>query len=262
MAATWSNEELAERIKAGENELLPILWGQIRNLIAMLAARYYMTAQQKYSAFVDNEDFIQCGYFAMIEALNAYDPAKQFRFTSYLKYRYTDCVNKMLGIRRVRSDRGRIWELPPDPVSLNKETKQGEGDELEEFVSDDSSDPEKIIEQRELSKLITAALEDLSQKQRAIIQGVYFEEKSTAQLAEELGLTDAQQAFRVKNKALNVLSKNEPLRRYYYSNFDDPPEIPSYESTTPERALAAEEQLNEWKRRYIKELEGITGGLL
>lgn len=262
MAATWSNEELAERIKAGEKELLPILWGQIRNLIALFATRYYMTAQQRYSAFVDNEDFIQCGYFAMIEALNAYDPAKQFRFTSYLKYRYMDCVNKMLGIRRIRSDRGRIWDLPPDPASLNKEMQQGEGDELEEFISDDSTDPERIIEQRELSKLIAVALEDLNQKQRAVIQGVFFDEKSTAQLAEELGLTDAQQAFRVKNKALNVLSKNEPLRRYYYSNFDDPPEIPSYESTTPERVLAAEECLDEWKQRYIKELEGITGGLL
>lgn len=262
MAATWSNEELAERIKAGEKELLPILWGQIRNLIALFATRYYMTAQQRYSAYVDNEDFIQCGYFAMIEALNAYDPEKQFRFTSYLKYRYTDCVNKMLGIRRVRSDRGRIWELPPDPASLNKEMQQGEGDELEEFVFDDSTDPERIVEQRELSKLIAAALEDLSQKQRAVIQGVFFDEKSTAQLAEELGFTDAQQTFRVKNKALNILSKNEPLRRYYYSNFDDPPEVPSYESTTPERVLAAEECLDEWKRRYIKELEGITGGLL
>lgn len=262
MAATWSNEELVERIKAGEKELLPILWGQIRNLIALFATRYYMTAQQRYSAYVDNEDFIQCGYFAMIEALNAYDPEKQFRFTSYLKYRYTDCVNKMLGIRRVRSDRGRIWELPPDPASLNKEMQQGEGDELEEFVFDDSTDPERIVEQRELSKLIAAALEDLSQKQRAVIQGVFFDEKSTAQLAEELGFTDAQQTFRVKNKALNILSKNEPLRRYYYSNFDDPPEVPSYESTTPERVLAAEECLDEWKRRYIKELEGITGGLL
>ena len=262
MAATWSNEELAERIKAGEKELLPILWGQIRNLMALFATRYYMTAQQRYSAYVDNEDFIQCGYFAMIEALNAYDPEKQFRFTSYLKYRYTDCVNKMLGIRRVRSDRGRIWELPPDPASLNKEMQQGEGDELEEFVFDDSTDPERIVEQRELSKLIAAALEDLSQKQRAVIQGVFFDEKSTAQLAEELGFTDAQQTFRVKNKALNILSKNEPLRRYYYSNFDDPPEVPSYESTTPERVLAAEECLDEWKRRYIKELEGITGGLL
>lgn len=262
MTATWSNEELAERIKAGEKELLPILWGQIRNLIALFATRYYMTAQQRYSAYVDNEDFIQCGYFAMIEALNAYDPEKQFRFTSYLKYRYTDCVNKMLGIRRVRSDRGRIWELPPDPASLNKEMQQGEGDELEEFVFDDSTDPERIVEQRELSRLIAAALEDLSQKQRAVIQGVFFDEKSTAQLAEELGFTDAQQTFRVKNKALNILSKNEPLRRYYYSNFDDPPEVPSYESTTPERVLAAEECLDEWKRRYIKELEGITGGLL
>ena len=117
----------------------------------------------------------------------------------------------MLGIRRVRSDRGRIWELPPDPASLNKETKQGEGDELEEFVSDDSGDPEKIIEQRELSKLITAALEDLSQKQRAIIQGVYFEEKSTAQLAEELGLTDAQQAFTCKKQSAKRIKQKRTV---------------------------------------------------
>ena len=37
-------------------------------------------------------------------------------------------------------------------------------------------------------------------KKLAIAGILYFEEKSTAQLAEELGLTDAQQAFRVKLK--------------------------------------------------------------
>ena len=40
MDGSGSNEALAARIKAGEKSLLPILWGQCRRTIMILAAKY------------------------------------------------------------------------------------------------------------------------------------------------------------------------------------------------------------------------------
>ena len=74
MEGSRSNEELAARIKAGEKSLLPILWGQCRRTVSILAAKYRGVMEQ--NAFVDMEDFMQCGYFAMLAAVEAYDPGE------------------------------------------------------------------------------------------------------------------------------------------------------------------------------------------
>ena len=69
-------EELAARIKAGEKSLLPMLWGECRGTVIIMAAKYRSIIEQ--NAFVDMEDFIQCGYFAMLEAVEAYNPEKGY----------------------------------------------------------------------------------------------------------------------------------------------------------------------------------------
>ena len=71
-------EELAARIKAGEKSLLPMLWGECRGTVIIMAAKYRSIIEQ--NAFVDMEDFIQCGYFAMLEAVEAYNPEKGYKF--------------------------------------------------------------------------------------------------------------------------------------------------------------------------------------
>lgn len=49
-------EELAARIKAGEKSLLPMLWGECRGTVIIMAAKYRSIIEQ--NAFVDMEDFI------------------------------------------------------------------------------------------------------------------------------------------------------------------------------------------------------------
>ena len=88
-------EELAARIKAGEKSLLPMLWGECRGTVIIMAAKYRSIIEQ--NAFVDMEDFIQCGYFAMLEAVEAYNPEKGYKFTSYMTFKYKKQIYKMLG---------------------------------------------------------------------------------------------------------------------------------------------------------------------
>ena len=47
-------EELAARIKAGEKSLLPMLWGECRGTVIIMASKYRSIIEQ--NAFVDMED--------------------------------------------------------------------------------------------------------------------------------------------------------------------------------------------------------------
>ena len=61
------------------------------------------------------EDFIQCGYFAMLEAVEAYNPEKGYKFTSYMTFKYKKQIYKMFG--NVREGDKRIF--PAAASSLN-----------------------------------------------------------------------------------------------------------------------------------------------
>ena len=124
MDGSRNNEELAARIKAGEKSLLPILWGQCRRTVIILAAKYRGVMEK--NAFVDMEDFIQCGYFAMLAAVEAYDPEKGYKFNSYMNFKYKKQVYDMFG--NVREGDRRIF--PAAASSLNV-TLENDGHETE-----------------------------------------------------------------------------------------------------------------------------------
>ena len=260
-ATEYTNEQLVELIKGGGDtqEYLAQLWGQVRKIIALLAAKHYMTAQRLYSSYVDNDDFVQCGYFAMLEAIEAFDASKGFMFVSYLKYRYTDCVNKMLGIKRIKSERGRIWKLPDTHVSLDKPLMTDSDESRGDFIADESGDIYRQIEIKELSVLMAAAIDELQPRQQTIIRGIYFQGKTTAQLANELNASCPQYIGRASRKALAQMQKNKALRKYYYSNYEVPA-MPSYTAAPLDNIVVAYEDWGNWKNKYKRELEALQSG--
>ena len=97
MGKLWCNEELAARAKAGNEEAFALLWAQNRRHIYYLAVKYRSIIEQ--NAFVDLDDFMQCGYLALVEAVNAFDPEKGFALTSYINFKYKQQVYAMFGNR-------------------------------------------------------------------------------------------------------------------------------------------------------------------
>ena len=86
MREEYTNEELAIRIKAGRRDLLPLLWAKNKRSIYLMAVKYRTIIRQH--AFVDLEDFLQCGYFALVGAVEAYNPAKGWKLSAYLNFAY------------------------------------------------------------------------------------------------------------------------------------------------------------------------------
>lgn len=75
-----SNEELASRIKAGENTAANMeqLWKQVKDYIAKLS--------RKYEGESENEDLMQEGFLALYDALAGYDENSGFKFLTYAAF--------------------------------------------------------------------------------------------------------------------------------------------------------------------------------
>ena len=95
-----TNEALVARIKAGEPELMGQLWEQCKRLLWVLMRREISGKTERLAqAGVTVEDLKQEVYFALCEAVKAYDPADGYLFTSYLKYPVHNAVFNAIGLR-------------------------------------------------------------------------------------------------------------------------------------------------------------------
>lgn len=99
-----SNEELAILAQQGDKRALYRLWQQIETLVCMICGRVYQYRKDRADrAGVAEEDMRQEGYFAFLDAVQAYSPASGYRFTTYLHYPLQNRINALLGVRTVRT---------------------------------------------------------------------------------------------------------------------------------------------------------------
>ena len=162
-----TSDELAIRIKAGERELIPQLWEQVKRLVAFFMTRWSII--YTLSKPVDFDDYMQSGYIAMMDAVEHYDPAKG-AFNTILKYYLKNAFRHEAGIRtrKQRNDALRY------AYSLYIPTED-EDDSIPmlEIIEDEQASME--FERRELHRLLDALLAKLPKVQRtAIIEKYYY----------------------------------------------------------------------------------------
>ena len=95
-----TNEELAVQAQAGDKGAILQLWNQTRGIIFMILARYYNRNPDRFTRCgVTMDDLEQEGFFAVLEAVEAFNPAKGWKFTTWLNYPLQNHVNAILGTR-------------------------------------------------------------------------------------------------------------------------------------------------------------------
>lgn len=100
-----TNEELAERIQAGEKALFADLWKQTENLFRSFCGHWWGLYSERFTERgVVFEDLMQVSFFALVDAVEAYDAEKGFKFTSYLHYPIQNRFNEVLGFRNNKRD--------------------------------------------------------------------------------------------------------------------------------------------------------------
>ena len=203
-----TNEEIVIRIKQGEKELCSELWERVGRLIGKLILK--SSNHRIFPNDVDTEDLLQNGYFVMLAAVKAYDPTKQYKFNSYLKFHVQHAVN--CTINHGKRDGSGIKEC-----SYNKTVSGDDGEETEllELMQDDSTLYEyEHLEITDIQSHVWQAVSELPERLRNVILRYYFGGESLGDIAktERVSLSCIQQR---KNEGLKKLRHNDDLRCLY-----------------------------------------------
>lgn len=83
-----TNQELTVQAQQGDKLALEKLWLQVYKLLYFMCNRAYIHYGCDFCSRkrVTLEDFTQESYFAFLKAIEAFKPAKEYNFNSYLKY--------------------------------------------------------------------------------------------------------------------------------------------------------------------------------
>lgn len=200
-----TNEQLAERIKQGKNECIPVLWENVRKLMYSNSRRFYGSYKaQCDSSGVELWDIYQTCYEAFLEAVKAYKPEGGSKFTSYLNYPFKNAVNELLGLRTSRA----IHEPLNNSMSLDKPLDSS-GDEavtlLDTLADDASLDFIERMETASECETVRAVVDTLGEPYRSVVKLYYFEDKTLQQTGEAMNCS-SERARQLKDKA--VMMKN------------------------------------------------------
>lgn len=198
-----TNEELAGRIKDGDAGLQEALWLQVKDFIAWLAKKYC----RKYSSTcvalgLELEDFIQVGYFAMLEAVKTFSKDGGAKFTTRLHYYLMTQFNILLEQRHTVSKetlsaKARVKHT----ASLDAQLKDEDRSKTDSYtLLDTYADPlaEQAFEDIENSDYLerlranlNKALQRLPKQQALCVRQRYLENNTQAYIAQILNKSEA-----------------------------------------------------------------------
>lgn len=257
-----TNEEIVEQIKLhhNEREYYALLLERNKRLIYKQASRYENVVRQH--CFVDFDDLLQCGYFAILAAVKAYDRAKGFKFITFINLCYQTEVHAMFGNRRERRSEGYKRIFPSAAVSLNV-PMDGDDYEMEEIDALEDEAAGRIqedCEQQETRAIVAAAVERLPDRQRSVIQEIYYNDKPKTSLVDGVRFVNYSQVDSAVSSALLTLRRDKALRALYFGKFKEPV-IPSAVGHTPENVVMAGQAMGEWLNYITITLERFQNGL-
>lgn len=201
------NEQLVTLIQSGHRDLLPVLWEQTERLIKMLIIRYAKNRVLPNS--IDIDDLLQCGYFALLQAVRAFKSDSGYKFTTYLNYSVKNAIDEETG-----SDKKHFKE-----ISYNKTVSDKDGDNVELLdLMEDSTAEYDVIEPVELTdtqRTVIEALERLPSAQREVISKHYLKGLTLNQISAERHCT-IENIRQYIQQGFKTLRKDRALRNLYF----------------------------------------------
>ena len=101
---SMTNEELAAEVQAGRAGCGE-LWEQVRRFIGQQALRWFtLYGDMCRRAGVELDDLLQCGFLALQDAVQAFDPARGYSLLTYLTRPLSNRFREACGIRTSKRD--------------------------------------------------------------------------------------------------------------------------------------------------------------
>lgn len=211
------NEQLVMAIKQGATEYTAELWENTYKLIYKLITGYYNKfAERCQSCGVTLDDMKQESYIAFVGMIEAFDPEKGLKFSSYANFQIKNVVFGMLGFRtdkkRPLNDASSLNEPVPgydveDDKTIIDTIADGTATEAIESVEDD------IFLSEFKSAIDKVMSEHLTELQRDVIYGRFYDNKTFNELADENGV-NRDRIRRTEGLALNEIRKSQEMKRF------------------------------------------------
>ena len=202
-----TNEELAVQAKTGDRDAVSQLWNQTRGIVFLKLARCYNRNPDRFARCgVTMDDLEQEGFFAVLEAVEAFNPSKGWKFTSWLNYPLQNHVNAVLGTRS-----GQIKHILLNECSSLDEPVSQESDDItlgdsieDKEAAEDFQEAENRAYNQQLHDTLEICLATLAEPMERAVRGQYYENKSLKELGQELGVS-YQYARNLRNNGIRKL---------------------------------------------------------
>ena len=183
-----SNEELAERIKQGEKQYITELWEHCNRLLYLIAFKYYTRLNERFTCCgITLEDLQQECFIIMLNMVQAYDPEKGYKFTSYAEYQFKTHLRSLLRIG------GNLAENPLNSCGSLSEPVRGLEDEeitYADTLTDEAaelaySDVDELVYQSQLRLALNEAMSAaLTPEQIRIIVERFYNNRTRVDISE------------------------------------------------------------------------------
>ena len=206
-----TNEQLANQAQTGSRAALAELWGVVRPLLFSLAWKFYSRqGKERCSSHgVTLEDLQQEAFFALCDAVGAFDEGKGYQFTTYLSRATENRFRACMGIRGKRDPLNAADRLER-PLPGEEERQQGDAipDEQAQAALEAVDD---AAQQEQLQAVLGEALEALPAPQGDVLRLRFLGQRTRQQTADALGLALAD-VRREEQKALVQLRGRPSVR--------------------------------------------------
>lgn len=177
-SADWTDEELVEAAKAGDNEAFRRLWERYRHFVRVKASSYFLAGG-------DTDDLVQEGNIGLYKAIRDYERGKSTNFRSFAEL----CVTRQI-ITAIKTA-SRQKHLPLNTyISFSYTPAGGEMEArtlVDSLPSGRTSDPvQQVISSEEVDSLTDCLLRLLSPLESEVLR-YYLEGNSYESIAERIG---------------------------------------------------------------------------
>ncbi len=198
-----TNEEMTLRVQAGEPGALEALWAQTKGLALHALRRYKPTAA------VGREDLEQAAFLGVHAAAMRYDSARGVPFGAWMQFYVRNACRRALGLRTGRT--------PPAVLSLDVCPDEENGSAWEDLLEDEEAAfEERAVEAMDsaaVARDVRAAVDDLPDRQRAVVSALWLDGRQQNHLAQEMGVS-YQRVQEIQRAAFARLRRHERLQAY------------------------------------------------
>lgn len=200
-----TNEQLAELIQEGNDELKPVLWERVKKLLYMFSGRYY----SRFTEYCD-----RCGVTEWDLKQQAYS-AYEISLKGYISERGSFSTYLTFGFKKVLRELFKSKDPLNSAESIDRsidEDNENSGSVVELVSDQNAVEAFENIENEDVGRIVRTAVNGLPEREQATIRAIYFENKKNKEVAEIYGVT-SQAVAEYSKRALMMLRRNKEIRR-------------------------------------------------